>query len=297
MRSVRHKVAFITGAGSGIGRALAIRLAQSGCSLALNDVDADRLVATKQLAAGEDSRVTTHVFDVADRDAVSLAAGAVSREHGCVDLLINNAAVVVAETLEDVPYEDFEWLMGINFWGVVHCTRAFLPFLKERPEARIVNIASVDALLGMPNNAPYCAAKAAVRAVSESLAQELVGTTVGVTCVIPGGVQTNIHRNARFFRHACADMSHDDCIAWFEGLSCVSADHAAEKIIRAIRKKRPRVLIGSDARLIDLMSRALPASASACVGHVMRNMNSPSVRFLIRLLAGRRKMGVRDQWT
>ncbi len=187
-------------------------------------------------------------------------------------MLINNASVVVTDTVEDIAYSDFRWLMEINFWGVVYGTKAFLPSLKLRPAAHIVNISSIDGLLATPNNGPYCAAKFAVTGFTETLSQELQGTNVKVSCVLPGGVRTNIHRNARFVKMANLELCHEDTIECLEKMSRLSADEAARIILRGIRKDKTRILVGSDARVLDWMKRLMPVWTTRLTAHFMRNL-------------------------
>jgi short-subunit dehydrogenase len=274
------KVVVITGAASGIGRELAIRLADQGCGLGLLDIDGSGLAQVYSSVAPRSSNVTIHEVDVSNRAAVYQSASEIGAAHGRVDILINCAAVLVAETLEDISFDDFEWVMNVNFWGVVYATKAFLPFLKQRPKAHIVNLSSVDGIVPTPNGGPYAAAKAALRSFTETLFQELYSTNVSVTCVIPGGVKTNLHRNARFFKIACPGMTHEECITFFEDLALTSAQTAAQMIVDAIGKKRTRVLIGRDAQLIDLASRLMPCKATALAGYLSRNLRSSKFEWL-----------------
>ncbi len=279
MKDLKGKIAVITGAGSGIGRALAIALAEKGCSLAIGDVDAKSLRETADLIATRGAEASVHDLDVGQCDQVEQFAQNVLKKHRNLDILINNASVVVADTVEDIAYADFRWLMEINFWGVVYGTKAFLPFLKRRPEAHIVNISSIDGLLATPNNAPYCAAKFAVTGFTETLSQELQGTNVKVSCVLPGGVKTNIHRNARFFKMANPELCHEDTIECLEKMSRLSADEAAQIIIRGVRKDKTRILVGRDARLLDWMKRLMPVSTTRLAAHFMRNLDPSKAWF------------------
>ena len=196
MKILTDRVAAVTGAASGIGRALATNLAAKGCHLAISDVNEQGLRETANLVAHKNAKVTTHIVDVADRDQVYRYAEDVVNQHGRVNIIINNAGVAVGDSIECVSYEDFEWVVGINFWGVVYGTKAFLPYLKKEPEGHIVNISSINGIIPNPYNAPYCATKFAVKGFTETLSQEMRGTSVGVTCVHPGGIGTNIIRNA-----------------------------------------------------------------------------------------------------
>jgi short-subunit dehydrogenase len=217
-------------------------------------------------------KVTTHIVDVADRKQVYRYAEAAAKQHGGVDIIINNAGVSVAETLEDVSYEDFEWLFGINFWGVVYGSKAFLPYLKKRPEAHIVNISSINAMVPFSHNGPYNAAKSAVMGFTETLVQELDGSPVRISCVHPGGIRTNIARNARFGKHVNPDSSHEDVVKMFDRIALTSADRAAKVIIAGIKKNKRRIMIGLDARFMDWNKRLAPVLANVMTGRIMRKM-------------------------
>lgn len=284
MKDFDNKVAAITGAASGIGRALAIGLAQTGCSLALADIDAQGLVQTRELINGRCPKLTTHVVDVSKLDQVQGFAQEILAAHGQIDLLVNNAAVVVVETLEDVTFTDFEWLMGINFWGVVYGTKVLLPHLKQRPEAHIVNVSSISGVLTSPNNGPYSAAKFAVIGFTETLGQELQDTAVGVSCVVPGGIKTNIHRNARFCKQANPAWSHEDCVKWFEEAALTSSRKAAQTILQGIRKNKSRILIGADAHVMDCMKRMFPVHASSYMARKMKCLEIGKDELFLKLL-------------
>lgn len=264
MKEFTNKVAVITGAGSGIGRALACNLAAAGARLALGDVDESGLADTVAQLGLSDERLLTQVFDVADREAMYAFADQVIAHFGAAHLVFNNAGVALGATVEDMNYEDFEWLMGINFWGVVYGTKAFLPHLKAAGEGHIVNVSSVFGLIGVPTQSAYNAAKFAVRGFTESLRQELEIEGGGVSCttVHPGGIKTNIARNARMgegvekLTGADADTARRD----FEKMFRTTPEEAARVILRGVRTNKRRVLIGSDARAIDSMQRLLPTS-------------------------------------
>lgn len=261
MKVFRGKVAAITGAGSGIGRALAIALAKEGCDLALSDVNETGLQETVQQAQAAGVRVQAQKLDVADRAAVHAWADQVVSALGKVNLIFNNAGVGLGETVENMRYENLEWLMNINFWGVVHGTKAFLPHLKAAGEGHIINISSVFGFIGFPTQSAYNAAKFAVRGFTESLREEMAieGYPIGVTCVHPGGIKTNIARTARM-----GDMSklgvtdQEKAAKQFEAMARTTPEQAAQVILAGVRGNRARVLIGLDARLIDTMQRLLP---------------------------------------
>ncbi len=261
MKSFDGKVAAITGAASGIGRALALALAEEGAHLALSDVDEAGLAETVQRCEGHGTKVTSQRLDVSDRDAFFAWADQVEAEHGTVNLIVNNAGVALGATVERMSIEDFEWLMGINFWGVVHGTQAFLPKLRASGEGHVVNISSVFGLLSIPGQSAYNAAKFAVRGFTDALRIELEIADCGVssTTIHPGGIKTNIARNGRFDDSieeisGSADESRES----FDQLAMTTPEDAAAQILTAVRRNRRRALIGPDAKAFDLVSR-LPA--------------------------------------
>jgi short-subunit dehydrogenase len=260
MKILKNKTAAVTGAGSGIGRMLAVNLANEGCSLALADINASGLQETAKLV-GDRVKVTTHIVDVSRREQVFQYADEAAKRHGGVDIIINNAGVALGDFLETVPLEDFEWLMGINFWGVVYGTMAFLPHLKKRPEGHIVNISSINGIMPNPNNGPYCTAKFAVKGYTETLAQEMHGTSIHVSCVHPGGIKTNIARNTRVNR-SMFDLTKEKAVKLYEEkFFRTTADDAAKIIISGIRRNKRRILVGSDAKAMDLFTRFFPVTA------------------------------------
>jgi NADP-dependent 3-hydroxy acid dehydrogenase YdfG len=270
MKTLTDRVAAVTGAASGIGRALAVNLADNGCHLAISDVNEQGLRETANLVAHKKAKVTTHIVDVADREQVYRYAEDVVNQHGRVNIIINNAGVAVGDSIECVSYEDFEWVVGINFWGVVYGTKAFLPHLKKEPEGHIVNISSINGIIPNPYNAPYCATKFAVKGFSETLSQEMKGTSVGVTCVHPGGIGTDIIRNARIRRHINPNKTHDDLVTIFDKRGVRNTpDFAARTIISGIEKNKQRVLIGGDAKILDGMTRLFPTGAIRYLSYMM----------------------------
>jgi NAD(P)-dependent dehydrogenase (short-subunit alcohol dehydrogenase family) len=262
MKEFSGRVAAITGAGSGIGRALAQALARQGAHLALSDIDDPSLAETVAQCEGFGVKITSQHLDVADRAAVYAWADQVVADHGSVNLVINNAGVALGATVESVSYEDFEWLMNINFWGVVYGSKAFLPHLKKSGEGHIVNLSSVFGLISVPSQSAYNAAKFAVRGFTDSLRMELEieGANVSVTTIHPGGIKTNIARNARMDA-SVRDVAGDPekAVRDFERAFITSPEKAAQQILTAIRRDRRRALIGPDAKAIDLVSR-LPAT-------------------------------------
>lgn len=260
------KVAAITGAASGIGRELAYQLVAAGAEVALSDVDEAGLARTaarcRELGA---RRVSEKRVDVSDRNAVHAWADEVAHAHERVNMIFNNAGVALASTLEGVSYEEFEWIMGINFWGVVYGTKAFLPHLRASGEGHVVNVSSVFGIISVAGNGTYNATKFAVRGFTEALRQELelAGAPVSATCVHPGGIKTNIARAARHnesMKDLVGDVDPEASRAEFEKLFITEASTAARTILDAVRKNRRRVLIGPDARVIDVMQRLLPSA-------------------------------------
>ncbi len=264
MKSFDQKVAAVTGAGSGIGRALSMGLARAGAQLALSDINAATLEETAKQARGLGVEVTTQTLDVSKREDVYAWADAVAKHYGRVNLVFNNAGVAVGSLIEGVSYEDFEWIMGINFWGVVYGTKAFLPHLRAAGEGHIVNVSSVFGLISVPGNGTYNASKFAVRGFTEALRQELdmTGGGVSCTCVHPGGIKTNIARDSRISDNMKGVLVKDAESGKrdFEKMFITTPDKAAETILGAVRRNQRRVLIGPDARAIDLMSRLLPTA-------------------------------------
>jgi short-subunit dehydrogenase len=255
---LRGRTAIITGAASGIGRALAHALARRGCHLALADLNVGGLEETAHNAASG-VRITCHRLDVGDAEAIAAFPDIVSAQHEGVALLVNNAGVALGGTFEQVSETDFDWLLAINFFGVVRMTRAFLPLLKASDDACIVNVSSVFGLIAPPGQTAYCASKFAVRGFSESLRHELQGTRVGVTVVHPGGVATSIAKNAR--RHqSMSDQELAAAQAWAEAQLKLPPEAAAETIVRAVERRQPRVIVGTDAKLASILERIAPVA-------------------------------------
>ena len=251
------RTAVVTGAASGIGRAIAVSLARRACHLALADIDEEGMAATAELIQGNGIRVSRHRLDVADRIAVAEFPDVVADEHGGVDVLVNNAGVAVGGTFEQVSDEDFEWLFEINFWGVVRLTRAFLPLLRASEDARIVNLSSVYGIVAPPEQTAYSASKFAVRGFSEALRHELEGTNIGVSVVHPGGVATSIAEKAR----VPAGVTEEEIErrhAKYRKLLRLPPAIAAETIVRGIERRESRILVGSDAKVISLIARLWP---------------------------------------
>ena len=262
MRLGEGRVAAVTGAASGIGRALAVELAGRGLHVAVSDIDEQGLAETVARCEGSGVKVTSQRVDVADRAAVGAWADRAVAEHGAVHLVVNNAGVALGAPIESMRQEDVEWLMGVNFWGVVHGTQAFLPHLTAAGEGHVVNVSSVFGLVSVPTQSAYNASKFAVRGFTDALRMELeiAGSPVSCTTVHPGGVKTAIARNARLDPGVTewAGDAVDDVGSRFERIARTTPERAAVQILAAVERNRRRLLVGPDARAIDVVAR-LPA--------------------------------------
>lgn len=260
MENWKGKVAVVTGAGGGIGRQLALQLADAGCALALCDIDTEALEDTKQRCASRGVDVTTRVLDVSDREAFFAWADAVVADHGAVHLVFNNAGTTVVGTVANLGVDDLEWLMGINYWGVVYGTKAFLPHIEASGGGHIVNISSVFGFIGMPGQSAYNSAKFAVRGFTEALAMELAiaGSNVQAHSVHPGGIKTDIARKARIGAPEELDRPIEEMHAEFDKAARTSAESAARTILRGVARGKRRILVGFDARIISALQRLFP---------------------------------------
>ncbi len=257
-----------------MGRSLAVLLSKRGCHLALSDVNEAGLAETVRLVADSGVKVTSQRLDVANKDDVFAWADKVVADHGKVNLIFNNAGVALGSTVDGGSYEDFEWLMNINFWGVVHGTKAFLPYLKQAGEGHIINTSSLFGLIAVPSQSAYNASKFAVRGFTEALRQELEleNVNVSATSVHPGGIKTNIAKAARMDKSVESIGMTVNSTAKFEKLFRTTADDAAAQMIRAVEKNQRRLLIGNDAKVLDLMARILPSSYQKLVALSTKTM-------------------------
>jgi NADP-dependent 3-hydroxy acid dehydrogenase YdfG len=252
------RTAYVSGAGSGIGRAVAQLLAAKGCPLAIVDQSEDGLAATADLLGPVP--VLTRRLDVRDRQAqLALAAEVAEWAPGPVGMVFNNAGVTTTQDVADAAVEDDEWVTQVNFEGVVNGTRAFLPILLRQNSGVIVNTSSVFGLIGFPGQSAYCASKFAVRGFTDSLRQELRGTGVSAVNVHPGGVKTNVLRNARYHAHPTqAGLAHEDASRQFEAMARTTPERAAEIIYAGVTGGKSRVLVGADAYFLDALVRLMP---------------------------------------
>ena len=265
MKNFSDKVALITGAGSGIGRSLALELATSGCSLALVDWNKDSLEETKQLVRKKNISVSTHPFDIRDREKIAALPQEVLKFHKQIDMIINNAGVSVVGTVEEVDDNDWNWGLDILLNSVIQMTTVFLPHLKQRPEAAIVNVSSIFGLFSVPRQSIYNVGKFGVKAFTESLSLELKvsNSPVEAYCVFPGHIGTNIYNSSRFKSFEPETFfgrapTKEEAMVAFKNDAPTSPEKAAKVILKNIRKKNNRILIGFDAHFYDLASRFFP---------------------------------------
>ena len=248
MTTISGKLAVVTGAASGIGRGTAIELARRGARLAITDLDRAGLAETAKRIEAMGGKVSTYLVDVADRDAVYAFAQEIESAHGGADIVINNAGVAQVARVDELSYEDFEWVMNIDFWGMVYGTKAFLPQIQKKGEGHIVNVSSIFGIISVPSQAAYNSAKFAIRGFTEALRHEM-----------KGGIKTNIVRNARFLQSTQA-TAREEAASGFDKLARTTPEKAGETIVNGIAKDKGRILIGTDAKIIDLLQRILPSS-------------------------------------
>jgi short-subunit dehydrogenase len=263
MTTIRGSAAAVTGAASGIGRALALELAARGCDLALADRDEAALQATAaEIGRAGSQKVTAHRVDVGEPQQIANFAEAAIAAHPGLNIVVNNAGVALLGQFNEIDQAQMDWLMDINFWGVVHSTRAFLPHLARQREAHIVNLSSIFGIIAPPGQTAYAAAKFAVRGFSESLRHELqmAASPVRLSVVHPGGVATNIVRNSRAGTGVTDNARRAQTIERFDAVAKTTPAAAALRIITGIEKNQPRILIGNDARFMDLLQRFRPGT-------------------------------------
>jgi NAD(P)-dependent dehydrogenase (short-subunit alcohol dehydrogenase family) len=254
---VDGRTAFVSGAASGMGRAVALRLAAHGCPVAIVDQDEDGLRETEEVIAGP---VLARRLDVRDRQAqMAFAAEVAEWAPAPLGMVLNNAGVATSQSVAEGSLEDDEWVLDINLGGVINGTRAFLPILLGQNSGVIVNTSSVFGLVGIPFQSAYCTSKFAVRGFTESLRHELRGTGVSAVTVHPGGVKTNIARNARYHEHPLRPgLSHDEAARQFDAMAFTTPERAAKAIHQGVKAGRSRILVGPDAYMFDALARLMP---------------------------------------
>lgn len=259
MKNLKDKVAVVTGAGSGVGRSLALQFSKEGCRLALNDYDENALKETVQLLDRQES-VIADCFDVSNYESFEAFAKKTLEVYDHqVDIVVNNAGVnLVRLNFEETTMEQFHWIMNINFWGVIYGSKLFLPALQKRQEASLVNLSSVQGFVGAPQQTAYTATKFAVRGFTESLRMELLNSNVTVCCVHPGGIKTNIIKNARGLDENMDAQERDKEIKSMTRIYMHTPEMAAKTIINGIKKKKERILIGAEAKAIEFAQRLFP---------------------------------------
>jgi NADP-dependent 3-hydroxy acid dehydrogenase YdfG len=268
MKGFDGKVAVVTGAGSGIGQALAIELARSGAKLAISDVDTEGLAQTEERLNAIGAAVKSDRLDVTEREAFQVYADAVNEHFGIVNQVYNNAGIAFTGSVEASQFKDIERVMDVDYWGVVNGTKVFLPHLIASGDGHVINVSSVFGLLAIPGQAAYNAAKFAVRGFTEALRQEMLVARhpVKVTCVHPGGIKTGIARNME----TVEGLNQEDLTKYFDKrLASTTAQKAARVILDGVRKNKPRVLVGTDAKALDLLARVTGSGYQRVVAEVM----------------------------
>lgn len=274
MKNFQNKVAAITGAGSGIGQQLAVLLAKEGCHLSLSDVNETGLLQTFELIKNLDVCVTIKKLDVSSLDVIQVWADETIKDYGFVNMIFNNAGVALASTVEGATYEELEWIMNINFWGVVYGTKTFLPLIKQTGDGHIINISSLFGLTAQPTQSAYNATKFAVRGFTESLRQELDMEKCGVSalCVHPGGIKTNIANSAKMSDSVRSlGINPDKSAKSFNKLLRCPPEDAARQILQAVKKDKRRLLIGNDAKALDLLQRLLPTGYQKVIAYANKS--------------------------
>ena len=271
MQSFSGKVAVITGAGSGMGRYLAVLLAKAGANVAICEINPTTLAETEEMVKAYPVKVSSHVLDVSDKAAIDGLPAQVIDEHGQVDLVFNNAGVTVDSPFEDMSEQDWDWVININLHGVINGSRAFLPHLKQRPEAALINTSSIFGMITVPNQSVYHTAKFAVRGFTECLAKELKGSNVQIHSVHPGHIGTNIVTNARMNTKEDKVNPMQEMMGKLIGIGSTQEEmadffrnngmhpsRASNIILKGVLKNKSRIFIGADAKLMDLSQRLTP---------------------------------------
>jgi short-subunit dehydrogenase len=271
MKSLQSKTVVITGAGSGIGQALALRCAGSNANLALIDKNCDGLEQTIKMLP-ENTKAHAYTIDISDNNQVTATVEKIYDTFQTIDVLVNNAGVSASGSISDLKFSTLEWALSVNLWGTIYMTKACLPYLIKCSEASIVNVSSVYGLIGIPGQIAYCTGKFAVRGFTEALRMDCYGTAIKVTLVFPGGIKTNIARNSRT-DYAFTESEYQRKVEQFERTLQTSPQTAAEKIYQGILSGAPRVLIGKDSRQIDFLSRFNPSHYDSTIMKALRKLH------------------------
>ena len=261
MKNFSGKTAVITGAGSGMGRYLAVLLAKAGANVAITDINKDTLSVTAAMVKQYNVAVSSHIVDMGDMDQIEQLPKPIIEHHGSVDLVFNNAGVTVGSKFENMSETDWEWVMNINLNGVVKSSRVFLPYLKDRPESVLVNTSSIFGMIAVAGQSVYHATKFGVRGFTESIAREFKDSSVQIHCVHPGHVGTNIVANSRFNQDDASrlrpDFDRDQMAEMFKAKG-MHPSRAAEIILDGVKKRKRRIFVGIDAVMMDLAQRITP---------------------------------------
>lgn len=262
---VNGKTIVVTGGGSGMGRELVLELAKRGARVAAVDINKEAVLETARLAPESKEKISTHVVNITEREAIEKLVDEVKEFHGIVDGIINNAGIIQPFIdVNDLGYDKIEQVMNVNFYGTLYMVKSFLPELLKRPEAHILNVASMGGFLPVPGQSIYGASKAAVKLMTEGLHSELTDTNVGVTIAFPGAIKTNIMKNSKVERKATTDSSGKE-------YKLTLADDAAKIMIDAIESNAYRVMVGNDAKMMDRMYRVMPKKAAAIIAEKLKN--------------------------
>lgn len=262
---VNGKTIVVTGGGSGMGRELVLELAKRGARVAAVDINKEAVLETARLAPESKEKISTHVVNITEREAIEKLVDEVKEFHGTVDGIINNAGIIQPFIdVNDLGYDKIDQVMNVNFYGTLYMVKSFLPELLKRPEAHILNVASMGGFLPVPGQSIYGASKAAVKLMTEGLHSELTDTNVGVTIAFPGAIKTNIMKNSKVERKATTDTSGKE-------YKLTLADDAAKIMIDAIESNAYRVMVGNDAKMMDRMYRVMPKKAAAIIAEKLKN--------------------------
>ncbi len=258
--SFKDQICVISGAGSGIGRATARKLAANGAIVIATDINRDNLSATAEMIKNEGGQCQSFLVDSTDRDAVFDLAANVIRDYGRADIVINNAGIANTARIDELSLDTFQKVMDVDFWGVVHGTQAFIPDMIARDSGHIVNISSIFGWIGVPKQAAYNAAKFAVFGFTEAVRQDMAGCRVKISCVHPGGIDTPIARNAILPQGQDTEAEREEMATRFKDMVHSTPEQAADTIVRGIKKGKARILIGRDAVMVDIIRRLFPVS-------------------------------------